>query len=526
MCNCFDSIGGMYCYDPISCSRRWSRTRGLMSSSQWADIRHGKHYDDLVQMIDVPTLHSADLVPYCSSDSWSGAQGPSRRHNGEPGTPNFAFMGSYIVSQVVADLLPLGLANGSRLILAGSSAGGTGVLLNLDRVAEALRRSAPRLEVRGLADSGWFLDRAPYPGHVGGASSPGCREAGLYWGGRVPEQCAKRFPGEEWKCFFGQFVYPSMHTPLFVFQWLFDEAQMAADNVGAPVSKQQWDYIHSMGDSLRRSLENVTSVFVPSCISHTVLTSRDWRHVRVSHVSLPQALRCWESQPLNIVAPLQYQNRAHNSRLPHHPTRHRHGPLANATWPLHMLADAPQVKSARQLIRSGAVDATGSPTQTESEVPAVASPGQRGGKRRRRKKQRKQQQQLLEQQEQKQHQHGERGERGQRKEGRNRGRNREDEEHRPKRNRKGRRGGRRERSVQRGVQCQFRMVEKCSWPQCNHSCPKLHNPFTGEELDFIELLKSFGLDMGSVAAALGIDLHTLHNMEHEELLNLLTQQAN
>jgi len=45
---------------------------------------------------------------------------------------------------------------------------------------------------------------------------------------------------------------------LFVFQWLFDEAQMTADNVGAPVTKQQWDYIHQMGDSLRASFHNVT----------------------------------------------------------------------------------------------------------------------------------------------------------------------------------------------------------------------------------------------------------------------------
>ena len=62
--------------------------------------------------------------------------------------------------------------------------------------------------------------------------------------------------------------------------------------------------------------------------------------------------------------------------------------------------------------------------------------------------------------------------------------------------------------------------------QCNHSCPKLHNPFTGEEMDFIELLKSFGLDMESVANALGIDMETLNNMDHGELLNLLTQQSN
>lgn len=49
--------------------------------------------------------------------------------------------------------------------------------------------------------------------------------------------------------------------------------------------------------------------------------------------------------------------------------------------------------------------------------------------------------------------------------------------------------------------------------------------FAGEEMDFIELLKSFGLDMKSVAKALGIDINTLNNMDPAELLNLLTQQA-
>ena len=53
--------------------------------------------------------------------------------------------------------------------------------------------------------------------------------------------------------------------------------------------------------------------------------------------------------------------------------------------------------------------------------------------------------------------------------------------------------------------------------------------FAGEEMDFLELLKSFGLDMGSVASALGIDMAALNNMDQEVLLHLLTshtQQTN
>lgn len=47
--------------------------------------------------------------------------------------------------------------------------------------------------------------------------------------------------------------------------------------------------------------------------------------------------------------------------------------------------------------------------------------------------------------------------------------------------------------------------------------------FPGEEMNFIELLKSFGLDMASVANALGIDIHTLNSMANDELLHILTQ---
>lgn len=83
---------------------------------------------------------------------------------------------------------------------------------------------------------------------------------------------------------------------MFVFQWLFDEAQMDADNVGAPVTKQQWDYIHKMGDALRQSFENVSAVFAPSCISHSVLTKRDWQNVKIDDISIAEALHCWEQK--------------------------------------------------------------------------------------------------------------------------------------------------------------------------------------------------------------------------------------
>lgn len=100
-------------------------------------------------------------------------------------------MGSLIIQEVVKDLLNKGLDNAKVLLLAGSrythkhkrisliyvdicvlistchvavySAGGTGVLLNVDRVAELLERLGHTgIQVRGLSDSGWFLDNKQY----------------------------------------------------------------------------------------------------------------------------------------------------------------------------------------------------------------------------------------------------------------------------------------------------------------------------------------------------------------------------
>ena len=72
-------------------------------------------------------------------------------------------------------------------------------------------------------------------------------------------------------------------------------------------------------------------------------------------------------------------------------------------------------------------------------------------------------------------------------------------------------------------QCSHHRLDHCAWPQCNLSCPKIHNPFTGEELDFIDLLLQFGLDLSSIANALGMDLPTLQTMDHDLLLQMLTQ---
>ena len=108
-----------------------------MTSTTWPETRDvGGILSPLAQ--ENPFWSNANhvFVPYCSSDSWSG-----RKSKPDNSRDSFRFMGSMIVRQVIADLIPLGLGNaqGTDLLMAGSSAGGLGVMLNLDKVRAFLQ---------------------------------------------------------------------------------------------------------------------------------------------------------------------------------------------------------------------------------------------------------------------------------------------------------------------------------------------------------------------------------------------------
>lgn len=161
-----------------------------------------------IQM-DNPYWHDANhvLVPYCSSDSWSGTKAMPEIRDG------WSFMGSLIVRQVIADLIPLGLgrSQGGELLLAGSSAGGLGVMLNLDKVKRFLRvERGLKIAVRGVSDSGWFLDRDPYVRNAVAAADV-VKLGYKMWGGDLPEACTAKHPNEPWRCYFGYRLYPTLN---------------------------------------------------------------------------------------------------------------------------------------------------------------------------------------------------------------------------------------------------------------------------------------------------------------------------
>ncbi|KAK9406956.1 palmitoleoyl-protein carboxylesterase NOTUM [Crotalus adamanteus] len=290
--------GGWYCFSRENCNSRYETMRRLMSSKEWPLTRTGTGILSS-QPEENPHWWNANMVfiPYCSSDVWSGASAKTEKNE-------FVFMGALIIQEVVKELLGKGLGNAKVLLLAGSSAGGTGVLLNVDRVAEQLEELGyPGIQVRGLADSGWFLDNKQYRrtdciDTITCAPTEAIRRGIRYWHGLVPERCKMQFrEGEEWNCFFGYKIYPTLRCPVFVVQWLFDEAQLTVDNVhltGQPVQEGQWLYIQNLGRELRNTLKDVTASFAPACLSHEIITRNHWTDIQVKGTSLPRALHCWD----------------------------------------------------------------------------------------------------------------------------------------------------------------------------------------------------------------------------------------
>jgi O-palmitoleoyl-L-serine hydrolase len=416
------------------------------------------------------------------------------------------------------------------------------------------------------------LDREPFKAGAVAASEV-TRQGWKLWSGVLPEACALE-QKEPWRCYFGHRLYNTLKckhsndiqkdfyqlrfflAPLFVFQWLFDEAQMRADSVGAPVTPQQWDYIHEMGGALRQSLDNVTAVFAPACIGHSVLTKRDWQNIKIDDVSLTDSLRCWENSLANdrkITLKLAdstkvKQNKKHKKKNQQndqqHLTKEEREQRRKERRRQQRLKMTPEEREQMKLERreKRRQERLLQKQEAKNQTPrAQRSPQEMEINNKNLLPKIIENEPAVKQQQKKRRQQANHRRRMERLEARNATRlpkhhKRNQQQKLNTKSPNKRRHGEHNRHKQLRAQnqlveikepkkCGLRMLERCSWPQCNHSCPTLTNPLTGEEMKFLELLTSFGLDMDAVAQALGVDMQTLNNMDHRELIKLFTESA-
>ncbi|KAL5010032.1 hypothetical protein ScPMuIL_012337 [Solemya velum] len=446
--------GGWYCFDKGSCSSRWNSMPEFMSSMSWPETKEGTGILSR-NPVENPYYFHSNMVylPYCSSDSWTGTE---RGGNGQ-----YSFMGSLIVEEVIKELLPKGLIRARKLVLAGSSAGGTGVLMNLDRIADVMASYAPSVEVRGIADSGWFLDNLPFRRKecveaYDCAPTDGIKRGIELWKGRVPTSCMEIFSAsEQWRCYFGYRIYPTIKTPVYIVQYQFDEAQITVDNVfdasdiqgDSQINKSQWEYLYELGLEVRKTLQNVSAVFAPACLSHELLTKSDWQTVSVDEVTLAESLYCWENR-IDKKPCTEVTNKSTTSSL---------GSLDA------LLGDEPPTKEGKK-------------------------------KKKRRKKKNKDK-------ERKRRQKGKRNKNRPQKD-----RSRWNRGKRSRSNRASRKGG-----------CKHQLIDVCLLPQCNCACPKYINRLTGDEMNFFKLFIQYGIDKADLAELLSVDISTMNSMSYDTI---------
>lgn len=289
-----------------------------------------------------------------------------------------------------------------------------------------------------------------------------------------------------------------------------------------------------MGGALRSSLDNVTAVFAPACIGHSVLTKKDWLSIKIDDISLTDALRCWEKS-LNRERKLSTKNFEGNhlkqKKKTHVKTnnnltaeekesrRKERRRLRKLNMTEEELKKYKQERREKRLnenrkikshehYKNQTARSQRSPQEIElsskSLMPKIIENEPAVKQRRKNRHQRTNMQRGLDGQSFKNEEKS------------------KTEKIRHKDHRKGKQFKQKELSVKEPKKCAARLLERCTWPQCNHSCPTLTNPLTGEEIKFLELLTSFGLDMDTVAQALGMPLHTLSLMDNRELFKLFT----
>lgn len=201
-------------------------------------------------------------VPYCSSDSWSGRNTSPRTVDygayvgttvdingkmvaianpaGFPPLTSIRFSGRAIVEALADLLMNGGLPSGKKtraesdpvaappaaaedeVVLAGSSAGGTGVVLNLDNVAHIVHRAAPDVKVYGVIDAA--TGALPEDNVNGDADFAEATFRGTASAAEVDTSCQMVHPiTTSTQCFNAQTVLRSfIETPHYVVQTAYD----------------------------------------------------------------------------------------------------------------------------------------------------------------------------------------------------------------------------------------------------------------------------------------------------------------
>ena len=201
--------GGGWCWDGTSCADRQRTFPGLMTSNG-SSAYHLAKAGSVLDAPDSVSYAGANSVylRYCTSDGYIGDRAASAATGG------LAFRGRRVVEATIAALATRhGLGQGSIVVYSGCSAGGRGVMHNLNYVSDQVAVLAgPAARTIGLIDSGLYIDMTPLPSSEGGgANFTALREQAKgivqYTNAAVDPTCAAKFAGpQRYRCLLGEYA--------------------------------------------------------------------------------------------------------------------------------------------------------------------------------------------------------------------------------------------------------------------------------------------------------------------------------
>lgn len=277
--------GGGFCFNGDSCALRQVLTPEFMTSTDKPAtvVVPGLLSDARAQNPDFYNANQA-AIAYCSSDLWSGNREASSA------TEGYEFRGWTIFHSVIADLKARttgpNLKNATEILLAGTSAGGNGVMMHLDWLASQF----PGANVRGLNDAGWIPETSSLP------LNPSVNEVlkmGIqYWNGKPDASCANANPTRKDKCYLSS-VYPYISAPLFVQESQWDSWVLGLAGIDYPFDFLEQQVADAYAGAVRKSLTSVNAAFSPRTFTHGLAPYTKFNSQTVNGITLRGALGNW-----------------------------------------------------------------------------------------------------------------------------------------------------------------------------------------------------------------------------------------
>jgi len=282
--------GGGECVNSAECAERAGTPRGS-SELQPDEIV----FDSGIQKIPTSEDERARLpfaaanmvnVAYCSGDVYLG--------RAEDKDANALWHdGAYIVQAVLSELIrAYGLADADIIVLAGRSAGGIGLIAQIDSWADFIRsKLSPAqqslVKIVGAPFAGFHYfhdDKQTYEAEDDKSRFVPWNEESFkrylaYWHGdsSLPRACVDQHADAPWQCVVANASFPYTRTPLFFSQALTDSVVMHLhDNFdgGAFEHKEQVEFAQNWGGYMRNVLKPVldhptSGLFAAACYIHT-----------------------------------------------------------------------------------------------------------------------------------------------------------------------------------------------------------------------------------------------------------------